>query len=413
MKKLLILGGNTLSVDLVLAAKKKGIYTIVMDWYDIDKSPAKLCADEYSMLSIADIDGVVRFIKDNDISGVITGYTDSYLTFYIDICAKAGLPCYLTKENLILTLDKRIFKETCKKYNIGIIPEYNLKEITDCNAFFSDKYPILFKPVDNSGSRGIVICFNEKDFKNAYAESLSFSKKGDVLIEKFMNCDDVSLAYTMRNGEIHLSVVCDRYIKQTLNGGSVTSGLIYPSKYIDRFIKEKDNDVKRMLRDWMFENGVVFLQAFVDENDFYFYEMGYRLSGGRHYLFTKNQNNVSAAEMLINFAITGDMGEEIERENPYFHQQCCQLSVLCDNDTVAKISGIEEIERWPEVINWSLYYKEGDKIGAEGTSAQIFARIHFVADDYAQIKSTLKKIRSVLRVENGQGKNIVQDFFWE
>ena len=46
MKKLLILGGNTLSCDIVNAAKRLGVYTIVTDWYDTDRSPAKLIADE-------------------------------------------------------------------------------------------------------------------------------------------------------------------------------------------------------------------------------------------------------------------------------------------------------------------------------------------------------------------------------
>lgn len=412
-KKLLILGGGVLSIDIVLAAKRMGVYSIVLDWYDLDKSPAKQYADEYSMLSVADVDNVVKFIKEHGVSGVITGYTDSYLPFYIAICEKAGLPCYLTKENVMLTLDKREFKETCKRYGIGTIPEYDLKKVVDYKSFFADKYPLLFKPVDNSGSRGIVACFNERDFEGAYMNSLSFSQKGDVLVEKFMNCDDISLAYTIRNGEIHLSVICDRFIKQTSNGGSVTAGLIYPSKYTSRFIEERNDKLKSMLTGRGFKNGVVFLQAFVDDQDFYFYEMGYRLSGGRHYLFTKEQNGVSAVEMLINFAITGDMGREIEREDPCFHQFCCQLSVLCDSDKIVKISGVDEIEELPCVINVSLYYGVGDKVGTEGTSAQIFAKIHFTAENYNEIKETLQKIRAVLRVENSQGKNIVQKFFWE
>ena len=46
-KKLLILGGNAASIDIVKAAQNMGVYTIVTDWYDTKRSPAKLVADEY------------------------------------------------------------------------------------------------------------------------------------------------------------------------------------------------------------------------------------------------------------------------------------------------------------------------------------------------------------------------------
>lgn len=55
-KKLLILVGGINLVTLVERAKELGIYTIVADYYDTDKSPAKLVADEYVMLMRTAID---------------------------------------------------------------------------------------------------------------------------------------------------------------------------------------------------------------------------------------------------------------------------------------------------------------------------------------------------------------------
>ena len=53
-KKLLVLGGNALSCDIVTTAQKMGVYTIVTDWYDEHKSPAKKIADEVWQVSIED-----------------------------------------------------------------------------------------------------------------------------------------------------------------------------------------------------------------------------------------------------------------------------------------------------------------------------------------------------------------------
>ena len=58
MEKLLILGGNVLSCDIVRAAKEEGVYTIVTDWNDPQKSPAKLISDEYWNISLMDYDAL-------------------------------------------------------------------------------------------------------------------------------------------------------------------------------------------------------------------------------------------------------------------------------------------------------------------------------------------------------------------
>ena len=62
-KKLLILGGDSFSVDIVKTAQSMGVYTIVTDWYDTKRSPAKLVADEYWNISIEDYDLLSQKIK--------------------------------------------------------------------------------------------------------------------------------------------------------------------------------------------------------------------------------------------------------------------------------------------------------------------------------------------------------------
>ncbi|NLL56079.1 MAG: hypothetical protein GX242_02575, partial [Clostridiales bacterium] len=85
-KKLLILGGPALACDIVEKAKELGVYTIVTDWYEPNKSPAKLIADQYAMVSTADIDSLASFIKENKVDGVITSFIDSTLPYIEAVC---------------------------------------------------------------------------------------------------------------------------------------------------------------------------------------------------------------------------------------------------------------------------------------------------------------------------------------
>ena len=410
-KKLLILGGSALMMDPVLKAKEMGIYTIVTDLHGVERCPAKLIADEYWDISLMDYETLVPMIKERKIDGILTGFTDAFLLAYQHLCELTGLPCYATKEQFEISINKDEFKKLCRASGVGVVPEYNL-DFFDPNII-SEENPIIIKPVENSGSNGIFICDNPVDFERLKKESLSYSKSGKVLIEKYMQCDDVSFEYKIQDGEITLSSICDRYIHNTVGVGSVTSGLIYPSKYLMRYRAEQDDKVVNMFRNIGLQNGVLFMQAFVDSVGFYFYEMGYRLSGGRHYIFTENQNNDSSLQQLINFALTGKMDSRriSSIANPDFKDICCQLSVLCRSAKIDRIIGKEVIQTIPEVVDTTFAYKEGDVVGKEGTSSQIFAKCHIVTKDRQNLSRILSIIRDNLKVLDADGTDMIIDFF--
>lgn len=406
-KKLLILGGNTLSCDIVNAAKQLGVYTIVTDWYDTERSPAKLIADEYWNEEVFRPDILAELVKKKRIDGVLTGFSDSYLFPYQELCELTGLPCYATREQFIWTTDKYSFKERCRQYGVPVVPEYDINSFDV--SIISKKHKVIIKPVDNSGSRGICICDDPKDFPNKLQYSLSFSEKKQVVIERYMDCDDVSFEYKIQNGEVTLTAICDRYIYKTSNGGSITSKLVYPSKYTDIYLADVDNKVKKMFEGEGLMNGVLFMQAFVENGQFFFYEMGYRLSGGRHYIFTKNQNAESAIEDLVNFAITGKMSEKkiANIATPCFKNICSQLSIICKTDKISSIQGWNRIVKEPRIIDAMQMLKEGQTVGQQGTTSSMFARLHIVVDSIDELNDICDMIYSSLRVTNDKGEDMV------
>ena len=406
-KKLLVLGGNALSIDIVKQANKMGVHTIVTDWNNVNDSPAKLYASEYWNISLLDYDTLISKIKESHIDGIITGFTDSYLLPYQYLCEKCNLPCYATKQQFELTLDKSLFKATCNKYNVPTVPEYSINGF-DKNII-SESNKVILKPVDNSGSRGICICDTPESFDNKLKYAQSFSAKKQVIIEQYMDCDDVSFEYKIQNGEVILSAICDREIYKTTEFGSITSRLIYPSKYINVYLQEVNQKVINMFHCMHLSDGVLFMQAFVKNNQFYFYEMGYRLSGGRHYIFTEHQNTTNACKELIQFALSGNMSEQqlSQVANPVFPDLCIQLSIICKSETINSIEGWEYITKLPQVIDATKYYNPGDSIGQQGTTASIFARLHLVCKDEEQYKTLLQDIQSNLQVYNKDKQNII------
>lgn len=408
-KKLLILGGSVFSIEIVKAAQSMGVYTIVTDWYDTKRSPAKLIADEYWNEEIFKPERVAELIKEHHVDGVITGFTDSYLLQYQRICELAGLPCYATKEVFETTLDKAKFKDLCRKNGVPVVPEYKLESFDVSQISSTNR--ILIKPVDNSGSRGIITCDQPERFQDCLDYALSFSEKKQVVIEKFIDMDTFSTSYTIQDGVISMSTMNDRIVHKVSGAGAVTNGGLYPSKYIDSYMEKMDGKVRAMYHDLGLKNGVLFIQGFTDGNTYYFYEMGYRLSGGQHFLYTENQNNSSSVKQLIHFAITGKMADYkiADRDNPKFKDICFQWNILGKEGEIASIEGFDKIAAIPEVISCSLDKKAGSIIGKDGTTAQKIAGLHTVVKDRKRIIEILNYIYSTFKVIDKDGNSLVLD----
>ena len=91
-KRLLILGGSRISCEIIRHARAMGIVCGVTDWYPLGKSVAKQVADEAYYVSTADIDAMVTLIREKQFDGVFTGFTDSVLPYYAEICSRIGFP---------------------------------------------------------------------------------------------------------------------------------------------------------------------------------------------------------------------------------------------------------------------------------------------------------------------------------
>ena len=405
-KKLLILGGSSYMVDPVLKAKSMGIYTIVTDWHELEKSPAKCIADEYWNISLMDYDQLVPKIKEEKIDGILTGFTDAFLLAYQHLCELTGLPCYATKEVFETTMDKAKFKQLCRDNEVPVIPEYRLGEFDP--SVISPSNKIIIKPVDNSGSNGVVLCESPEDFQRCLDYALSFSQKKQVVIENFMELDSISVSYTLQDGVISLSTTDDRYVHKSLNGSSVTQCGVYPSKYTDAYINQLDAKMKAMYIKAGLRNGVLAVQFFTDGQEFYIMEMGHRLSGGQHYTYTMAENGISALEQLIHYAVTGRMADYsiAERDNARFKHVYCHLFILGKEARIARFDGLDYLEQLPEVMHISQMKNVGDMIGRDGTSDQKVVGVHLRVNDIAHLKKVMEDIKRHFHFYDAEGNDL-------
>ena len=142
-KRLLILGGSRISCEIIHHARRMGIVTGVTDWYTYEQSPAKQLADEAYYVSTSDIEAMTDLIRRERFDGVITGFTDSVLPYYAQICQRLGLPAYGTREQFDIFINKEKYKELMRQHGVPTIPEYSVDPCRFDETAFEITYPVI------------------------------------------------------------------------------------------------------------------------------------------------------------------------------------------------------------------------------------------------------------------------------
>ena len=411
-KRLLILGGSRISCEIIRHARAMGIVTAVTDYYPLEKSPAKQMADEAYYEDTSNVDRMAEFIKEKKFDGVLTGFTDSVLPYYAEMCEKAGLPAYATKDQLELFINKEKYKQLMREYDVPTIPEYSIDPERIDETTRDIVYPVIVKPADGSGSRGITVCENIEDLKAAIQFADKASKAKEIVVEKYIDKEECTIFWMFVDGKYYMVLLGNRHVKHNQEGElPLPAGYTYPAAVQPRFLAEVAPKMEKMFRSVGLKNGLMFMQCKIVDGTCVVYDIGYRLTGTLEYINLKGMCGYDPMDMLIRFALTGDMGEpEMDKKaDPYLGgKYSYNVSILCKPGKVAEIRGLDEIKSLPGVFDAVVAHPAGDTIteAMKGRLAQITIRILGKADSIEDMKEEMLKIQRLAHVISDTGEEM-------
>ena len=164
MKRILILGSAHSSYEVVKQANQLGYYTIV-----VSNAPgeASEIANEFVQIDLKEKSVLINYIKENKIDGIFTGPSEFLTKTMIDLCEASGLRCYASSEQWDICQNKRAFKDLCLKFGVPCVPDFKVKEEPLPEEISKIQFPVIVKPVDSHSSRGIRVCQNEQELRDA------------------------------------------------------------------------------------------------------------------------------------------------------------------------------------------------------------------------------------------------------
>ena len=414
-KKLLILGANPETIPLVELANELGVKTLVTS--NRPEDAAKKYAWKACDVDGLDVPGLIALAREEKVDGVLVGVADILVPAYCKVCDALGFYCYATQDIVDVFSYKDIFKSTCERYGVHGVPEYYLDERLRREDLDKIKYPVMVKPVDSCSGMGMTVCFSEAEIPAAVEKALDASHARRFIVERYMQCEDMGLYYTFKDGYCSASCIYDRYTTDEQPGLSrVCLGGTYPSKHIDEYFERMHANALRLFRAIGIRNGVLMLSAFYEDGEFYVYDTGFRLQGEAPHLLMKAVHGFDQREMLIRFALTGsEGGVDLEKEDDarFRGKWAATQWFLLRQGTVARIEGLERAASDPRVVADIRRLHEGDAVLPEwvGTEKQVLTRLYLVCDTKEKLAAALKEYAAAVKVYDENGRDMVLTAF--
>jgi len=411
-KKLLVLAGNAHMAELVKRAKELGVYTIVTDYNDQYDSPAKRVADEAWNISWADLDLLEQRCRNVGIDGIVAGYSEFTVEKQIQLCRRLNLPCYCDEYQLDVTRNKDLFKRTCRQNGVPVIKEY-------ASAADVSQFPVIVKPVDRGGSIGISVANDPEELEQAVSYAMEMSGSKRIVIEDYIsNGIKIDVYYGIIDGKITLLSTSDT-INAIGNSGKarfekvIQNGWVSPSRYHDLIVKQADDNLRKMIEKLGIKYGFIFFSGFAIEKkdgvDFFFFETGFRLSGGHLFNFFHQLGFVNVQDIFIYHALLGndyveDIGEKKNNE-----LKAAIVNYYAKSGTVTSIEGIDMIGSMDDCRFLLVTARYGQLCSEEKAILHKLAMFHFYNKSISQLASDIEYANKAFTVLNERG----QDFVFE
>ena len=239
--KVLILGTLGEFTELVQKAKKRGYEVVVCDGYP--DGIARKYADKDYTIPVTDIDSIAQMCREEKIDGIITSFSDLLLECMVKIAAKAGLPCYLKPEQLPWYRDKSACREVLdklglptpgfRKVPVDLLKQGSEEEIQ--KSVSGLQYPLISKPLDKYGSRGIFIIHDQDEIVTKALQTAEYTNCQEILIEEYNDGFEFNMMTWVSDGAVRVISIADREKTQFAEGELPESTRnVYPSCLIDK-----------------------------------------------------------------------------------------------------------------------------------------------------------------------------------
>ena len=408
-EKLLLLGGSNCQLHGAQRARSMGIDTVLAD-YTANPPAAAVCG-AHERISTFDIEACVKAAREHQVTGVMTMGTDQPVYTAACICRQLGLPGTLTEEQAFSVTNKKRMKEILSRAGIPTATYRIVDRVTAEEDLSGMKTPLVIKPLDSQGQRGIYKVWSAGELLGKLPSTLSFSRCTQALAEEFYDSDEVTVSGWIGDGTLYVLTVTDRLLYPDKTHIGVCTGHRFPSVHMDQYEEIREIS-RRVVRAFGLTDGPFYLQLLIGEQGIRVNELACRIGGAFEDVFIPWISGFD----ILGAVLARALGRPVDPSGLYGYradrqEKCAAVQLLFGAPgTIRRMTPVEELLNLPGVVDAGYNYSPGQEIPVmENATARLgHAVILGGRDDIGEL---VDGFYGRLSVRSDTGEELVRRFY--
>jgi biotin carboxylase len=371
---ILILGAGIMQEPAVRIARRRGWRVVLADANP--QAPARAMADLFVCIDLKDRDGLLAFARSirtsSGLDGVFTAGTD-FSSSVAWVAEKLGLPGIPYSVAMKAT-DKCLMREAFAAADVPS-PRFSSWSGTGDLVLRGMDFPLVVKPVDNMGARGVKRVENAAELMEACQAALPLSRSSRVIVEEFMEGPEFSLDAVVHGGEVTVCGVADRLIR--FPPSFVEMGHTMPTNVGAEAVRALEAVFVAGIRAIGIDNGAAKGDIKLTAKGPMVGEIAARLSGGYMSGWTfPLASGVEVTEAALNIAVGLPPGNL----TPRLHKVCAERALISVPGIVEEVIGADEARKVKGVEEVFLRIASGDTVVFPSNNVQKCGNVLAVAE---------------------------------
>ena len=388
IETVMILGAGPSQVSAIKKAVRLGYHVITVDY--LPDNVGHKHSHRYVNCSTTDKEGVLRAASQNHVDGITTFCSDVAVPTVAYVSTRLGLPGFAECTAEVLSYKDRFreFQETNELDHPDFVSASSPQELMQKIAQLH--FPVVFKPVDYSGSRGVsrVDRPDTRSWRHAFEHAWNFSRSGRVIAETFTNGIEVGGDAFLTGGRVVFAAISQKYLR-----GFVPTGHRFPT-----FLSENDqrrvvDEIEMTCRAAGYTEGALNYDIMVAPEQISVIEMSPRTGGNGIQELVERAFGVDLVALALQTAVS-DPPSDVRPKTPITGCGSWILGSRKAGLLTELVTADEVMKAVPEVFDFQTDYQEGNRVPAFTHSGNRIGRILFDCRDakhYARIVRRLAR----------------------
>ena len=310
MKRLLMLGGSIYQTYAIKEAVRQGHYVITCDY--LPNNPGHKYSHEYHNVSTTDKEGILKLAKELKVDGIVAYASDPAAPTAAYVCEQLGLPTSPFSSVEILS-KKHLFRRYLSDNGFNVPKANSYTRFEDAKKDLANfRLPVMVKPVDSSGSKGVNKLNNPSQLKSFFEDALSYSRDKIVLIEEFLvkKGPQISGDAFSVDGKLVFHCLGNEFYSNKVDKVFAPLGECWPTVFPDKVINQLINDLQRLISSLGMKSNAYNVEAIYGEDEkVYILELGARSGGSLIPQVTALATGVDMVPYVIKAALGEDCSD--------------------------------------------------------------------------------------------------------